>query len=211
MRVPKFIPNFIPKFGRGSSGQALTETVLLMPLVLLVVLNVINFGYFFFVAVNLAANPRSGVEYSILGFATPGALTLPAAGPPSDCLTTTNLTVSFVSQCDLTGALSGPTGATIQVCSPTVGISGSGASTTTKCVSCTGTTCGPAGTGNPAPASDPEAPTFTLNRVDVAYTFYPVIPGTPFGLALLPMSVCSSSGGTVTCTFHRQVSMRAMN
>jgi hypothetical protein len=30
-------------------------------------------------------------------------------------------------------------------------------------------------------------------------------------LALLPISVCSSSNGTVKCTFHRQVSMRVMN
>jgi hypothetical protein len=197
----------MPRFVRGSSGQALVETVLLVPLVLLIVLNVINFGYFFFVALNLAANPRSAVEYSILGFETPSALTLPAAGPP----TATN-TVSSLSQLDLTGALNGPTGAVVQVCSPTVGpLTGSGASEKTQCVSCSGATCGPAGTGNPAPASDPEAPNFILNRVDVAYTFSPVIPGTPFGLALLPMSVCSSSGGTVTCTFHRQVSMRAMN
>jgi hypothetical protein len=201
----------MPKFVRRSSGQALVETVLMMPLILLIVLNVINFGYFFFVAVNLAATPRSGVEYSILGFATPGALTLPDVGPPSDCLTTTNTTVSFVSQCDLTGAINDPTGATIQVCSEKLGFTGSGASRTTNCKSCSGTTCGATNAGSPTPASDPESPTFTLNRVDVDYTFSPIIPGTPFGLALLPISVCSSSGGKVTCTFHRQVSMRVMN
>ncbi|HYU46886.1 MAG TPA: TadE/TadG family type IV pilus assembly protein [Terriglobales bacterium] len=188
---------------RRTSGQALVETILLMPLILLLVLNVVNFGYFFVVALNLAASPRSGVEYSILGFATPTALTLPAAGPPS-----TATTVSHLSQQDLTGAISSPTGATIQVCSSTIGMSLSG---TTLCVSCTGSTCGAAGAGSPAPALDPEAPNFILHRVDVNYTFSPPIPGTPFGLALLPIPVCSSSGGTVTCTFHRQVSMRAMN
>jgi hypothetical protein len=208
----------MPKFARGSSGQALVETVLLVPLILLIVLNVINFGYFFFVAVNLAASPRSGVEYSILGFSTPGSLTLPPAGPPAGpssgaCVDALSLHpgVSYLSQCDLIGAVNAPTDATIQVCSSTVGISGSGASETTECVSCTGSTCGSAGTGSPAPASDPEAPNFILNRVDVNYSFSPLIPGTPFGLALLPISVCSSSGGNVTCTFHRQVSMRVMN
>ena len=40
---------------KRSRGQSLVETVLLMPLVLLIVLNVVNFGYFFVVAVNLAA------------------------------------------------------------------------------------------------------------------------------------------------------------
>ncbi len=188
---------------RRASGQALLETILLMPLILLLVLNVINFGYFFVIALNLAASPRSGVEYSILGFATPSSLSLPTAGPPS-----TATTISYLSQQDLTGAISSPTGATIQVCSSTVGVSVSGAA---RCVSCTGSSCGAAGAGSPAPALDPEAPTFILHRVDVDYTFSPPIPGTPFGLALLPISVCSSSGGTVTCKFHRQVSMRAMN
>jgi hypothetical protein len=193
----------MPKLVRQSSGQALLETVLLVPLILLIVLNVVNFGYFFLVALNLAASPRSGVEYSILGFATPTSLSLPGAGPPSSANT-----VSHLSQQDLTGAISAPTGATIQVCSSTVGVSVSG---TTLCVSCTGSSCGSANAGSPAPASDPEAPNFVLNRVDVNYTFSPLIPGTPFGLALLPISSCSSSGGTVTCTFHRQVSMREMN
>jgi len=60
------------------------------------------------------------------------------------------------------------------------------------------------------PSADPEAPNFMLHRVDVTYTFSPLIPGTPFGLALLPMTACSVSGGNVLCTFHRQVSMRVM-
>jgi TadE-like protein len=191
---------------RRCKGQSLIETVLLMPLMLLIVLNVINFGYFFVIAVNLAAAPRSGVEYSILGYATPGSLTLPAAGPPS-ALTS----ISYLSQQDLTGAISAPTGATLQVCSQTIGMNGSGSTQTSKCVSCTGSTCGAAGTGIPAPSPDPEAPSFVLNRVDVTYTFAPLIPGTPFGLSLLPMSACTASGGNVTCSFHRQVSMRVMN
>jgi len=63
----------------------------------------------------------------------------------------------------------------------------------------------------PSPASDPESPYFVLQRVDVPYQFSPLIPGTPIGLALLPASVCSPSNGTITCTFHQQVSMRAMD
>jgi hypothetical protein len=190
---------------RRCKGQSLIETVLLMPLMLLIVLNVINFGYFFVIAVNLAAAPRSGVEYSILGFSTPSSLTLPPAGPPS-----TTTTISYLSQQDLTGAINAPTGASIQVCSQTVGVN-VGPPRTTKCVTCTGSSCGAPGTGSPAPDPDPEAANFILNRVDVTYTFKPLIPGTPFGLSLLPLSACSSSGGNVTCTFHRQVSMRVMN
>jgi hypothetical protein len=191
------------RLAKGCSGQALIETAIILPLILLLILNIINFGFFFVVALNLTASPRSGVEYSILGFQTPGSLSLPSAGPPS-----ATDTISYLSQQDLTGALSAPTGATIQVCSSTVGLSSTGVA---LCVSCTGSSCGTASAGSPTPASDPEAPTFTLHRVDVDYTFSPPIPGTPFGLALLPLGVCSSSGGTVTCRFHRQVSMRAMN
>src|SRR5947209_20391709 len=116
---------------RAQAGQSLLETVLIMPLMLLVVLNVINFGYFFVVALNLAAAPRSGVEYSILGFATPGSLTLPAAGPPS-----TTTAVSYLSQQDLTGAISAPTTASLQICSQVLGFNGSGSSQKVNCTTC---------------------------------------------------------------------------
>ena len=194
------------RLAQDCSGQALIETAIVLPLILLLVLNVINFGYFFVVALNLTASPRSAVEYSIVGFQTPNSLPLPAAGPPS-----TTTTVSYLSQQDLTGAISSPTSATIQVCSSTIGVNGTGSTQTTQCKSCTGSSCGAGGTGSPAPVSDPEAPIFILDRVDVDYTFSPPIPGTPFGLALLPLGVCRSSGALVTCRFHRQVSMREMN
>jgi hypothetical protein len=189
----------IRKLARNSSGQALVETALILPLLMIIVLNVINFGYFFLVALNLTASPRSAVEYAILGFQTPGSQSLPPAVP-----------VSYLGGQDLYGAISSPSSVSIQVCSSKVGVSGS------NCAPCTlasdmSATCTAGGTGSPAPSSDPESPTFVLARVDVDYSFHPIIPGTPFGLALLPLGVCSSSGTTVTCRFHRQVSMREMN
>jgi hypothetical protein len=193
-------------FADREAGQSLLETALVMPLMLLIVLNVVNFGYFFVVALNLASAPRSGVEYSILGFSTPGSLALPAAGPPS-----TITSISHLSQQDLTGAINSPNTAALQVCSQMLGFSGSGSTQKTLCTTCSGSTCGAVNTGSPVPASDPEAPLFVLHRVDTDYTFTPLIPGTPFGLALLPTSACSAAGGSVTCVFHRQVSMRAMN
>ena len=62
-------------------GQSMIETALLLPILLLIAFNAINFGYFFFVVLNLSSAPRSGVQYSILGFATPGQFSLPPAGP----------------------------------------------------------------------------------------------------------------------------------
>ena len=195
-----------PAIVPGQAGQSLLETALVMPLMLLVVLNVINLGYFFVVAVNVAAAPRTGVEYGIKGFSTPGSPSLPQAGPPSG-----NATVSYLSQQDLTGAIYNPTSASLQVCTQVLGLNGSGANQAANCTTCTGSTCGSVGTGSPGPAADPEAPLFILHRVDTTYTLSPLIPGTPFGLALLPIPVCRASGGNVNCVFHRQVSMRAMN
>ena len=191
---------------RGQTGQSLVETVLMLPLLLLVLLNAVNFAYFYLVALNLTAASRTGALYAMIGSSTPAGTALPPAAG------TSSLTASYLTYQDMTGALNAPGSATVQVCSAGLGVNGTGSSQTAKCETCTSsTTCGATpGTGSPAPDADPEAPTFVLNRVDVIYTFTPIIPGTPFGLALLPLSACTASGGSVTCTFHRQVSMRAM-
>ena len=41
------------KHSRGSSGQALIETALVLPLLLFIVLNAVNFAYFFLMALNI--------------------------------------------------------------------------------------------------------------------------------------------------------------
>jgi len=192
---------------RRSSGQSMLETALLLPLLLLIVLNAVNFGYFLLVALNLAAAPRSGVEYSIQGFDTPATLALPSPGPPG-----TTTSVSYLTYRDLTGAVSSPTSASLQVCSKVLGLTNAGLTTQkAKCSACTGTSCAAANAGNPVPDADPESPSFVLHRVDITYSFSPIIQGTPFGITLLPTSICASNAGTITCTFHRQVSMRAMD
>jgi Flp pilus assembly protein TadG len=203
---------------RGQTGQSLVETVLMLPLLLLLLLNAVNFGYFFFVVLNLTAAPRNGVEYAIMGAATPSAIVQPQSGPP-----TSIVSASYLSYQDMTGAVANPTGATIQVCtamnvSSNTGLNNPGTLTeTAKCVVCTGSSCGTPGTGTWAPHSDPEnnssntAPAFVLNRVDVQYQFIPLIPGTPFNIALLASPICTTTGGDVRCTFHRFSEMRAMN
>lgn len=193
---------------RSDSGQSLLETVLLVPLLVLIVVNAINFGYFFLMALNLSAATRSSTLYSIMGSAAPPSTSFPAAGP-----TTSALSVSYLVYQDLTGAVSNPSGnASVQVCSPSVGVSNAGtASETSSCSSF------PSGTTFPAPDADPElnagntAPAFILQRVDVKYTFTPPIPAFPFNLVILLTPACStSSGGDVTCTFYRHAEMRGM-
>ena len=193
---------------REDSGQALIETILLMTFVLLpLVLNAVNFGYFFLVALNLTSSVRSSGLYSITGGATPATIALPPAGS-----TTTTTSVSYLAYQDLTGAVYSPsTSAGVQVCSPSVGILNGGSATQQS-------QCTQFGSGSFTAADvDPEkngtntVPAFMLNRVDVAYTFTPPIPLTPFNALLLVSTACSSSGGTVTCTFYRHTEMRAMN
>jgi hypothetical protein len=208
---------------RGSSGQSLVETVLVTPILLIVVLNAVNFGYLILVALNLAAAPRAGVEYSILGFSTPSPLTqsLPNPGPAScaspgapGCSSVGNLTYQ-----DMTGALWSPSSATIQVCSEILGLD-TASPPHTKCVTCTSGsgTCNCSGTpnkctapaGSVAPDPDPEGTAFVLQRVAVTYTFSPLLNVPPFTIPVSWLPGYSSSTGTC-CTFTRYAEMRAMN
>ena len=195
------------RFMRQSSGQSLVETVLLLPLLLAIVLNAINFGYFFLMALNLTSSARSSGLYSITADATPAAVPVPPAGPQ----TATN-SVSYLAYQDLTGSVYSPsTNAGIQVCSPAVGILNAG--TTTQQSQCT--TFGSTG-GFVAAGPDPEmnssntTPAFLLSRVDVAYQFSPPIPLVPFNIIVLASPACTTSAGSVTCTFYRHSVMRVM-
>src|SRR5215813_8764818 len=161
---------------KTESGQALIEMAVVLPFLLILVFNAINFGFFFIVAINITTAPRSAVEYSIMGASTPAGDIpgLPAATPA----TITSATVAALAYQDLVGALSTyATNASVQVCSRKVLVSGSGtngtgASLKANCVTCTTpSSCGSGGTGSPVPASDVRAPSFVLHRVDITYTF----------------------------------------
>jgi TadE-like protein len=199
----------IRKIARNCSGQALIETALILPLLLTIVLNAVNFAFFFLMALNITSSSRSSGIYSIMGGATPAVLALPKAGPQ-----TTTTTVSYLAYQDLTGAVSTPTTTNtgVNVCSSTVGIHNVGATNMgTNCTS-VGISGGFATTAGPDPElnSGSTAPAFLLNRVDVAYQFSPPIPIMPFNILVLAAPICSSSGGTVSCTFYRHVEMREM-
>jgi len=202
---------------KPESGQSLVETVLILPLLLFVLLNAVNFGYFFLTLVNITAAPRSGVEYSVMGSATPAATALPATGPAT-CASATDpgcLSVSYLTYRDLTGALSDPTtNGAIQVCSQSKGLNNPG--TTTETTKCDRFGTVPVGYTWHTPDTDPElnsgntAPAFALNRVDVVYQYTPIIPASPLNIALLAIPACTSTGGNVKCTFTRSTQMRVM-
>ena len=199
------------RFG-NSRGQSLVETALMLPLLLLVVFNVVNLGYFFLVLLNLTGASRTSTEYAIMGASTPAQTTLPSPGPGSaNCTPTTNLTVAYVVQQDMCGALWNPTGSTVtsvQVCTSGIGVNGSGATQKSNCQTCSGNSCQSVVTTPPATLGpDPEAPNFVLNQVEITYTFNTLIPGKIFNIPLQASSMCSSG----TCTFIRRANMRAMN
>lgn len=210
------------KWSQNSRGQSLVETAIMLPLLILLVLNAINFGYFFLVIVNLTGASRSAALYSIEGGATPFAGSLADAGgskPSSD-----QNTVTYLVYEDLTGGLTNPTSVTVQVCSQ-ANLDSSEAGTNsdqsdgylrTNCETCTSSGCTPADSakgstsydGSPVPDADPEAPSYVLNRVDVQYTVTPLFPGTIFNIPLRAAGMCTSGG---TCNFYRHAEMRAMN
>lgn len=183
----------------SDSGQNLVEVALVTPFILMLGLNAINFGYYFFVALNIAAAPRHAVEYSIQGQSTPSTLTLPSAGPAS-----TITSVASLAYADIQSSLPSYSSAKVQVCSKTVGAMNNGGLTTQSVQCCTTTSSSSActtGSGTfPAAASDPESPIYVLQRVDISYVVTPLVAGNVFGIQLLP-----------SFTFHQQVSMRAMD
>jgi hypothetical protein len=185
----------------------------MLPLILMLVLNVVNLGYFFLVTVHLAGSSRTSTLYVIEGGASPFGGAIPSSGGSSP--TTTKNSVTYLAFQDLTGSVWNPTGASVQVCSQAnVNSSGSGTNTAggalrTNCEACTSSGCGTAGNGSPVPSADPEAPLYVTNRVDIQYTFPPLIRGAIFNIPLRAFTgICGASGN---CTFNRHVEMRAMN
>ena len=169
----------------GDSGQSLLETALFLPLLVLLAFFAVDYGYFFIVAANLSSSSRNAAEYSTQGFESPGQSSLAAAGPLTSATSVSALAIG-----DLSTLAGASTTTTVQVCSKSVGVSNN----VTEC-----STFGPAATAY-TPATDPEAPTFLLNRVDVTYTVHPPIALSFFSHPLVPSLV-----------FHRQVSMRVLD
>jgi hypothetical protein len=169
--------------GRGAS---LVEVAIFMPMVILCAAYAVEFAYFFIIAATLSASSRNAVEYSIQGYQSPGQIALPAAGPLAGVASVASLAVADLGS-------SATNYATVQVCSKSIGV-------TSKVTNCQSYGAGASSSTTTAAQTDPEAPTFLLNRVDVTYTVQPPIPITWFKMSLVP-----------TLTFHRHSSMRVMD
>ena len=168
-----------------TAGQSLIEIAVMLPVLLLLVAYAVDFGYFFIAAANITSAAHHAVQYSIMGFEGPGQTTVPVAGPVS-----VTSSVAAAAMADMASLLNASTTTSVQVCTKSLGMNGK----VPKC-----SNYGPASTAY-TPLTDPEAPTFVLQRVDVTYTVQPPIPLSFFSVPLLP-----------TFQFHRQVSMRAID
>jgi Flp pilus assembly protein TadG len=181
---------FLVRGTRRNEGQSLLETALTIPLLLALAFNLINFAYFWFMVLTLAAAPRAGVQYSVQG----GTVSSSSSTPSTSAVTT-------VVTDNITNAVSGATtsNVAVRVCSATAS---GGVNSTTGIANCDKNTAG-SSFGFPAVdatcCADPEEPAFVLNRVDVGYTVTPIIPGTAFGL-FLPSNL----------VFQRHASMRSL-
>lgn len=141
----KTLHNFLRRVDR-TSGQALIEYILMLPLLFLLTVNIINFAGFFFAWITVANAARAGADYAILGGASAGTLSAPSATQIR------NVIAQEVSSL--------PNGASI-----TINI----------CTNNNGTVTTVSGTCTSIP-SDAEPANFVLRSVDVTYTYVPFIP-----------------------------------
>jgi Flp pilus assembly protein TadG len=61
------------------NGQALIEFILLLPILFLLIVNLVNFGGFFYAWITVADAARAGADYAILGGAWVGGSELPSS------------------------------------------------------------------------------------------------------------------------------------
>jgi Flp pilus assembly protein TadG len=129
----------------GIAGQSLIEFALLLPLIFLLILNLVNFGGFFFAWITVSNGARAGAQYMSMGTATVGDS--PAATPAQVTALVTNDISSLLNRASLV----------VRVCTNNNGT-----------ITCTGG-------GAQTPPADPEPSYYILTSVDVTYTYVPFI------------------------------------
>jgi Flp pilus assembly protein TadG len=149
----------IPKSHRSSSGQALIEFALILPVLFLLIVNVVNFGGMLYAWITLSNSARAGAQVMVVG----GAYLTGPAYP--DQATVRSFTLN-----DLQSLPNSSTLLKVTVCwrSPS-----SSALSTPPVLTCTGDQ---AGTVSPPIDTGTEASYYIMGSVDVEYTYTPLIP-----------------------------------
>ena len=144
----KAINKFLRRI-KESPGQSLVEFILVLPVVFLLIVNIINFGAFFYAWITVANAARAGADFAILGEASAGTLTTPTPAQIQSIITTDIL--SLPNRASLV----------VNICQNNAGNTPSVATLLGTC------------TNIPA---DPEPTSYILETVDVTYTYKPLIP-----------------------------------
>ena len=184
-KLPLRFDSAVLRLFLSNSGQSLIELAVALPVMVLLLAFAVDYGYFFIAEAAITSASRDAVEYASAGYQSPGQVTLPPGGP----VTAAN-SVSAEATAGLATLASSSTTTSVQVCSKVNGVSNNVAACTSY---------GPAAPSY-TPGTDPEAPHFVMQRVDITYTVQPPIPLSFFKMSLLP-----------NLRFHRQVSMRALD
>jgi Flp pilus assembly protein TadG len=146
----KAISKFLQQI-RNGRGQSLVEFILVLPVVFLLIVNVVNFGAFFYAWITVSNAARAGADYAILSGASAGSLPTATTTPDQITQIITKDILSLPNRASLV----------VNVCENDVGA--------TPAVNALVGTC----SGIPA---DPEPTSYVLLTVDVTYTYLPLIP-----------------------------------
>ncbi len=179
-------------------GGSLLETALVLPLLVVMLVFAIDFGYFFLVASNIVSSSRNAVLYSTQGFSSPAQQQIPSAGTANSLADTAG--VAGIAAGDLGGLVGSTSNTQVSVCSKALGVTAvkSNGTTTGYITNCS---TYPSGTLSITPDTDPESLSgLLLQRVDVVYTVNLPITVRMFNFNVIPPPV-----------FHWQVEMRAID
>lgn len=175
---------------RRQGGQSLVEFSLIMPLVMLLVVNAVNWGAFIFAWITVANASRTAAQYAIMGSASVGT-PRPAAGSVISGLVTADFATLVNS-----GTLTCPATTSNKLCVVVCSTSNTTATPThTQVWPATGTLC------TTAPADPVGLGNYKLISVDVSYFYTP-----PIALFKFPGIGINLTLGTQT--LHRQAQMR---
>ena len=132
--------------GPAEGGQALVEFALVLPLLLLFIVNAVNFGGFLYDWITVSNAARAGIQYQVLS--NSASVGYPGSATAAQVVAVVTKDISSL-----------PNKASLQVTVCT---------NNNSVVTCSG----PAVT---SPSADPEAPYYNLASVDVTYTYQPFI------------------------------------
>lgn len=145
---------------RGRRGTALIETIITLPLLLLLTMNMVNFGIYLFDWITLSNASRAAALYQVYSGVVVGS----NGNPPAYAAVQAVVTGDAAS---ITNSAS----ITVQVCSVFNGTN----------------TCSPGQTYTPQP--DPDPTHYRAWSIDVAYTYTPFFPALTLPVINIPLTI----------------------